>query len=201
MIVNDDPSLMIVNITVKKKKIKSDRFLKNNPIKTVANRFYKISSTKGLWSVNNINFLPNNNENDRERSRLQTSIWFLERITSWSRWPEEPRSRLILDARLFQNKNWRHLLTKVSERRGEGAEQELEHLSGHIWQLQWTASSLGSRSGSKAYLWELLLEDEGGQFLYEKSRDSVETNFRCINESDNYFRQKNHVGVTKCSDQ
>ena len=38
------------------------------------------------------------------------------------------------------------------------------------------------------------LEDEGGQFWYEKSRDSVETNFRCINESDNYFRQKITLG-------
>ena len=35
-------------------------------------------------------------------------------------------------------------------------------------------------------------------FEYEKSRDSVETNFRCFNKR-KYFRSKknNHVGVTK----
>ena len=46
-IVNDDPSLTIVNIIVNKKNfkndcfLKTDRFFKNNHIKTVANRFIR----------------------------------------------------------------------------------------------------------------------------------------------------------------
>ena len=79
---------------------------------------------------------------------LRHSIWFLGWITSWSRMPEEYRSQLLIDARLLQHENRRHLRTKMSRWRGQG-EQVLEHFPGQIWQLQRTGSSLGSRSRVK----------------------------------------------------
>ena len=71
-------------------------------------------------------------------------------ITVELRKEKEPRSWLLPAAKLLQRENWRHLWTRISGRMGQG-EQVWKHLTGQIWQLQRTGSSLGFRSRLKVY--------------------------------------------------